>query len=54
MWIQLKYQHLPPTFGTIAEVGRVLLREQALQLEAVGLLLLVAIVAAVVLAKKRI
>ena len=41
-------------FGTVAAVGRVLYGTYTLQFEAVSLLLLVAIVAAVVVAKGRI
>jgi NADH-quinone oxidoreductase subunit J len=44
----------PPDFGTVAAVGRVLYGSYTLQFEAVSLLLLVAIVAAVVVAKGRI
>jgi len=44
----------PADFGTVAAVGRVLYGSYTLQFEAVSLLLLVAIVAAVVVAKGRI
>jgi NADH-quinone oxidoreductase subunit J len=43
-----------PDFGTVAAVGRVLYGSYTLQFEAVSLLLLVAIVAAVVVAKGKI
>jgi NADH-quinone oxidoreductase subunit J len=44
----------PADFGTVAAVGRILYGNYTLQFEAVSLLLLVAIVAAVVVAKGRI
>ncbi len=55
MWIrQLDRSSLPPDFGTVAEVGKLLYTEHMLQFEAVSLLLLVAIAGAVVVAKSRI
>jgi NADH-quinone oxidoreductase subunit J len=45
---------LPPDFGTVKAVGRVLYTQYLLPFEATSLLLLVAIVGAVVVAKERI
>jgi NADH-quinone oxidoreductase subunit J len=54
MWIRIPYKTLPETFGTVAEVGNLLFREHLLQLEAVSLLLLVAVAGAVAVAKGKI
>ncbi len=54
MWIRIPYQKLPEGFGSVAAVGDLLFREHLLQLEAVSLLLLVAIVGAVAVAKGKI
>jgi NADH-quinone oxidoreductase subunit J len=45
---------VPPSFGTVKAVGRLLYTQYLLPFEATSLLLLVAIVGAVVVAKQRI
>ena len=47
-------RHLPADFGTVKAVGQVLYTQYLLPFEATSLLLLVAIVGAVVVAKERI
>jgi NADH-quinone oxidoreductase subunit J len=53
-FLRIPRQLLPEGFGTVAAVGRVLFNDHVLQFEAVSLLLLVAIVGSVVVAKGRI
>ena len=50
----LPMQNVPPQFGTVKAVGRLLFTQYVLPFEATSLLLLVAIVGAVVVAKQRI
>ena len=50
----LPMPNVPPQFGTVKAVGRVLFTQYILPFEATSLLLLVAIVGAVVVAKQRI
>jgi NADH-quinone oxidoreductase subunit J len=51
---KLPFQTVGPQFGTVKAVGRILFTQYVLPFEATSLLLLVAIVGAVVVAKQRI